>query len=85
MKETIIKDLEELKQLASRDGGIDCYIKLSMGAKSSKHVDYDANKDVWYIFNEADGAYISCLPHELPKKTNILEALSKRALILEQY
>lgn len=90
MTEKIIKDLKELKQLASRDGGVDCYIKLGFGGRSSKHIDYNPGDKTftgtWYIYNEIDDTeetYES--DEELTENTNIPEAISKHALILEDY
>lgn len=84
MTEKIIKDLEELKKLASRDGGVDCFIKLNFGARSSKHIDYNPG-DGWYIYNEIDDTEDKYPTDESLNETNIPEALSKQALIMEDY
>jgi hypothetical protein len=51
-----IKNLEHLKKLASRSGGVNIYIGLQGGARSGKQVDYDPETDTWYVFQEIDGA-----------------------------
>lgn len=50
---TRIDSVDELKRLASADGGVECFIAL-MGCRSSKHVAYFADTDEWYILNEMD-------------------------------
>lgn len=85
MTERVIESLEELKQLASRDGGIDCHIRLNFGLRSSKRISYNAG-DGWYVYNESDDTEDEChSDEELSQRTNIVEALSKNALILEEY
>ena len=49
-----IETLEELKTLASEDM-IDCFIMFNGGLRSSKQIEYDIDRDEWYIFNEIDG------------------------------
>lgn len=79
--ERIIKDLDELRQLSSREGGCDCYIKLNFGLRSSKHIDYKNNK--WYVLNLIDDTEQKLTDAQLSTATNIIEALNKKALILE--
>lgn len=79
----VIETIEELKTLASKDGGCDCYIRLNFGARSSKHVAYDKNTDEWSIYNEIDGSFVVCTTSKINEVSNILEALSKRVLVLE--
>ena len=77
----IIKTLEELKKLASRPEGCDCFIVLGGGiAKSSKHIVYD--DEGWFIYNEIDDTETKAKTwEELKPISNVPEALSKRALI----
>lgn len=79
--ERIISNLDELKTLASREEGCDCYIKLNFGLRSSKHIDYVNNK--WYVLNLIDDSEQELTDEELASKSNIMEALSKKALILD--
>lgn len=79
--EKIIKDLDELRELSSRQDGCDCYIKLRFGLRSSKHINYENGK--WYILNLIDDSEDCFTDEEMTTKTNIQEALDKRALILD--
>lgn len=49
-----IKNIKELKTLAERDCGLDCYIALNYGARSSKHITYDPDTKLFSILNEID-------------------------------
>lgn len=79
--EKIIKDLDELRQLASQQDGCDCYIKLNFGLRSSKHIDFRNGK--WYILNLIDDSEQVLSDEELTTKSSIMEAINKKALILE--
>lgn len=79
--EKIINSLAELRELSSRLDGCDCYIKLNFGLRSSKHISYDSGK--WYILNLADDSEQELADEELDSETNIMEALEKKALILD--
>ena len=76
-----IETLEELKVLAS-EGMIDCFIMFNGGLRSSKQIEYDIDRDEWYIFNEIDGEEQYLNTKDLEEETNIIEALSKGALYL---
>ena len=76
-----IETLEELKVLASEDM-IDCFIMFNGGLRSSKQIEYDIDRDEWYIFNEIDGEEQYLNTKDLEEETNIIEALSKGALYL---
>ena len=77
-----IETLEELKTLASQDDIIDCFIKFDGGLRSSKQLEYDADRDEWYVFNEIDGEEQYLNTKELEDETNIIEALNKGSLYL---
>ena len=76
-----IETLEELKTLASEDM-IDCFIMFNGGLRSSKQIEYDIDRDEWYIFNEIDGEEQYLNTKELEDETNIIEALNKGSLYL---
>ena len=76
-----IETLEELKVLASEDM-IDCFIMFNGGLRSSKQIEYDIDRDEWFIFNEIDGEDQYLNTKDLEEETNIIEALSKGALYL---
>ena len=77
-----IETLEELKVLASQNGMIDCFIRFNGGLRSSKQIEYDIDRDEWYIFNEIDGEEQYLNTKELEDETNIIEALNKGSLYL---
>jgi len=79
--EKVITGIDSLKALSSRSEGCDCYIKLNFGLRSSKHITYDGSK--WYVLNLSDDTEQELTDKELGAKTNIIEALGKNALILD--
>ena len=79
-----IKDMKELKKLAAKEGGIDCFILLNSCCKSSKHIKYyEGDKHPFFIINFIDNTEQELTEGELYTKSNIGEALKKNALILE--
>jgi len=80
--ERIIKDLDELKALSSREEGCACYIRLNSGFRSSKHITYDDSK--WYVLNLSDDTEQELTDEELSTESSIMEALGKKALILDE-
>jgi hypothetical protein len=72
-----IANMDELKALARN--GLECFILLNGGLRSSKHVYYDG--ETWFVYNEIDDTEQE-LPGErgLANGTNIVEALGKGAL-----
>ena len=77
-----IETLEELKVLASQNGLIDCFIMFDGGLRSSKQLEYDVDRDEWYVFNEIDGEEQFLSTDDLAEETNIIEALNKGNLYL---
>lgn len=75
-----IKTIEELKELASRYKGLNCFIRLNFGARSSKHISYDG--DTFYVFNEIDESEDELTEDQLMDEnyTLIGEAMRKGAL-----
>lgn len=76
-----IESIDDLKRLASQDGGLECFIALDGGLKSSKHISYDDGE--FYIDNYIDGSEQTLNESELAKETNIVEAIEKGALFAE--
>lgn len=81
-----IQSLKELKELASSEDGIECSILLNGGVKSVKHIIYDQDLKVFYVFNYCDESEQELTEEELldPDFTNIGIAIIKNALILEE-
>jgi len=76
----IVKNLEELKEFASKDGGFECSIVLKGGLASTKHLFYMDKK--WTVANMIDGTLQEDLSDkELSSQTNVIKALRKGSLI----
>lgn len=73
-----INSIQELKDLASRNGGVECFIALNGGLKSSKHISYDEYE--FWIDNYIDGSFQRLTEDQLDKKTNIVRAINEGAL-----
>jgi len=73
-----IKDLDQLKKLAVPDA--EFFIMLNFGLRSSKRIEYDEEKDSWWVYNDIDDSEMTLATEELAKDTNIIEALEKGAL-----
>ena len=76
-----ISSLKELKELAGAEDGVECFIALNGGMRSSKHIWYWKEENTFDVFNEIDdsdqeGLHSSALWSE----SNIGEALDKGAL-----
>jgi len=77
-----IRDINELKRLASRDLGVSCYILLNGGLRSSKHITYFDNH--FYVFSFIDSTEQRLTEKELIENTNIAEAMAKGCLIRDK-
>lgn len=76
--------MRQLKQLASWPEGIDCFIQLNYGARSSKHIQYDAVTNRFHIHNGIDDTMQHLTDKQLmdQSRTNIGKALKLGALYL---
>ena len=74
-----IKDLEELKQLAS-EAIVPAFIHLNYGLRSAKDIKYDADKDIWHVFHYIDDTEQKLTTQQLGEETNIIKALENGAL-----
>ena len=79
-----IKSWEQLKDLAGSDNGCDCFIKISGGLKSSKHITYDG-QDEFFVLNLIDESKQVLTEKQMKDKdvTNIGFALNVGALYLD--
>lgn len=81
MAKELITTLAQLKELASEEDGLECYILLGGGiARSSKHIWYIEGK--FEILNEIDGTEQKLTEEQLTggEHSNIYEAMRKNAL-----
>jgi len=56
IKDKRIKTIGQLKELAKADNGLNCYILLNGGLRSSKHIRYFPDDDSFYVLNLIDGS-----------------------------
>ena len=76
-----IRDIEQLKAEAKE--GLDCFILLNGGLRSSKHIWYEEESNLFAVTNEIDDTHQEMTPDEImdQEMTNIGEAMVKGALI----
>ena len=80
-----IKTLKQLKELAVADGGLDCYILLNGGLRSSKNIRYSPNNHRFYVGNLIDDSEQELTEDQIFDcvYTHIGEAMKKSALIID--
>ena len=78
-----IKTIEQLKELAKN--GLDCFILLNGGLRSSKHIRYYPDDNSFYVLNLIDGSEQELTEAQIldSSYTNIGEAIRKGALIMD--
>ena len=78
-----IKTIEQLKELAKN--GLDCFILLNGGLRSSKHIRFHPDDNSFYMFNLIDDSEQELTETQILDSayTNIGEAMKKGALIMD--
>jgi len=71
-----IETLKDLRRLARRNSGVDVFILLNGGLKSSKHLNYYRGR--WRVENFIDDSVTTL------QNSNVEEALNKGALFLDE-
>ena len=81
IKDRRIKKIEQLKELAK--DGLDCFILLNGGLRSSKHIRYYPEDNSFYVLNLIDDSEQELTESQILDSayTNIGEAMKKGALI----
>ena len=76
-----IKTIEQLKELAKN--GLDCFILLNGGLRSSKHIRYYPDDNSFYVLNLIDDSEQELTEAQILDNdySNIAEAMKKGALI----
>lgn len=76
-----IRTIEQLKQLAEK--GLECFILLSGGLRSSKFIRYEPEENSFYVFNYIDDTEQTLTELQILDSDycNIREAMDKGALI----
>ena len=82
-KDRRIRKIEQLKELAK--DGLDCFILLNGGLRSSKHIRYYPDDNSFYVLNLIDDSEQELTESQLldSEYTNIAEAMEKGALIID--
>ena len=77
-----IESIKQLKNLAQREKGCDCFIALNGGLRSSKYIKFE--NGIFYIFNEIDDTEQELTEDELQNVsiTNIGKAINLKSLYL---
>ena len=78
-----IRTIEQLKELAKK--GLECFILLNGGLRSSKYISYNPDGNKFYVFNYIDDSEQELNESQLlnSEYTNIAEAMEKGALIID--
>jgi hypothetical protein len=77
-----IESIEELKKISSKNEGIDCFIALNGGARSSKRIRFSVVDKLFNIYNEIDDSEQFLPIEELDSQTNIVKAINAKALYM---
>jgi len=82
-KDRRIRTIAQLKELAKK--GLECFILLNGGLRSSKYISYNPDGNKFYIFNYIDDSEQELTESQLldSEYTNIAEAMEKGALIMD--
>ena len=82
-KDRRIRKIEQLKELAK--DGLDCFILLNGGLRSSKHIRYYPDDNSFYVLNLIDDSEQELTEAQMLDSdyTNIGEAMEKGALIMD--
>jgi len=85
IKDKRIRNIEQLKKQAKNENGLDCFILLNGGLRSSKHIRYYPDDNSFYVLNLIDDSEQELTESQIIDKvyTNIGEAMRKGALIMD--
>jgi hypothetical protein len=83
-KDKRIRTIEQLKELTKK-GGLECYILLNGGLRSSKYITYHSEENSFYVYNYIDDSEQKLTEAQILDSayTNIGEAMKKGALIMD--
>ncbi|MFA6424716.1 MAG: hypothetical protein WCW64_00855 [Phycisphaerae bacterium] len=79
-----IRTIQQLKELA--ENGLDCFILLNGGLRSSKYIRYYPDDNSFYVLNLIDSSEQELTESQILDSayTNIGEAMKKGALIMDE-
>ena len=80
-----IRTIQQLKELAKDENGLDCFILLNGGLRSSKHIRYYPDDNSFFMLNFIDSSEQELTESQLLDSTytNIGEAMKKGCLIID--
>ncbi|MDA3817328.1 MAG: hypothetical protein PF486_08125 [Prolixibacteraceae bacterium] len=82
-----INSLPDFKEMAFRENGDFVHFKIIIAggiATSSKRVSYRPSEDQFLIIHEIDETYEEIFSYQLAERSNIIEAINKKALFLDE-
>jgi hypothetical protein len=84
-KDKRIRTIEQLKELARDETGLDCFILLNGGLRSSKHIRYYPDDNSFFVLNLIDDSEQELTESQILDSaySNIGEAIKKGALIMD--
>jgi len=84
-KDMRIRTIAQLKELAKRDSGLDCYILLNGRLRSSKHIRFHPDDNSFYVLNLIDDSEQELTETQILDSayTNVGEAMKKGSLIMD--
>ena len=82
-QDKLITAIKQLKELAKAEGGLDCYILLNGGLRSSKFIRYYPEDNNFLVLNLSDESEQELTEAQILNSdySNIGEAMKKRCLI----
>ena len=85
-KDRRITTIQQLKELAKNENGLDCFILLNGGLRSSKHIRYWPDDNSFFVLNLIDGSEQELTEGQLLDRaySNVGEAMKKGALIMDE-
>jgi len=80
-----ITTIEQLKELAKHEDGLNCFILLNGGLRSSKHIRYYPDDNSFFVLNLIDDSEQELAESQILDSaySNIGEAMKKGALIMD--
>jgi len=84
-KDRRITTIQQLKELAKDENGLDCFILLNGGLRSSKHIRYYPDDNSFWVLNFIDSSEQELTESQIldGAYTNIGEAMEKGCLIMD--
>lgn len=82
-----IESLDELKRLSDMrviEEPLECFIALKGGLISRKNIYYDSGEEKFHVFHSIDDTEGEYTEKELCEETNVVNAMNKGALLVDE-